>query len=131
MKFYKIEYRYYYWEQDSGIMLVSANSPADAIEKAELQDAYEYSVHEYSSLYKLGSKAYSRYSGAYNALWLDEQGEPAFWGYYNPQNNNYYLASPGHILAKCVWDEHGFLIAAYGDYSYEDVRRILQFGILY
>ena len=131
MKFFKIEYRYYSWEQDSGIMLVTANSPAEAIEKAEIQDAYEYSVHEYTSPYKLGSKSYSRYSGAYNALWLNEQGEPAIWGNYNPQNNNYYLAIPGHILANCIWDEHGFLIEAYGDYSYEDVRRILQFGILY
>ena len=59
MKFYKIEYRYYYWEQDSGVMIISANSPAEAIEKAELQDAYEYSVHEYISPLRMYAVYYS------------------------------------------------------------------------
>ena len=46
MKFFKIEYRLFSWE-DIGVIIVSASSPAEAIEKARLQDAYEYSVSEY------------------------------------------------------------------------------------
>ena len=57
MKFFKIEYRQFSWENIS-IIIVSADNAENAIEKARLHDALEYSVSEYIP-YKLGNKSYS------------------------------------------------------------------------
>ena len=132
MKFFKIEYRLYSWEQDSGSMLVSANSPAEAIEKARMQDAYEYSVNSVSE-YKLGNKSYSPRLGTYNAMWLDEQGEPAYWGSYSPDDGSFYLSTPKDILASGMWIERWdgeYEFEKLGLYSYDEVRRALQLGVL-
>ena len=84
MKFFEIEYRLYSCE-DTGVIVVSANISEEAIEKAGLQDAYEYSIKEYIP-YKLGNKSYSPRLGTYNAMWLDNGGNPAYWGNYNPDD---------------------------------------------
>ena len=131
MKFFKIEYRLFSWE-DIGVIIVSASSPAEAIEKAGLQDAYEYSVSEYIP-YKLGNRNYSPRLGTYNAMWLDEQGEPAYWGNYSPDDGSYYLATPKGTLASGMWIERWdseYEFEKLGLYSYDEVRRALQLGVL-
>ena len=130
MKFFQIKYRLFSRE-DIGVIVVSADSPAEAIEKARLQDAYEYSVSEYIP-YNLGNKSYSPRLGTYNAMWLDEQGEPAYWGNYNPDDGSYYLATPKGILASGVWIErwdNDYEFEKLGSYSYDEVRRALQLGV--
>ena len=130
MKFFKIEYRLFSWE-DIGIAVVSANSPAEAIEKARLQDAYEYSVSEYIP-YKLGNKSYSPRLGTYNAMWLNEHGEPAYWGNYSPDDGSYYLSTPKGTLASGMWIERwdgDYEFEKLGLYSYDEVRRALQLGV--
>ena len=129
MKFFEIEYSLFSWE-DIGTIVVSANSPAEAIEKAGLQDAYEYSVSEYIP-YK-GNKSYSPRLGTYNAMWLDEQGNPAYWGNYNPDDGSYYLSTPNGTLASGVWIERwdrDYEFEKLGSYSYDEVRRALQLGV--
>ena len=131
MKFFKIEYRLFSWE-DIGVIIVSASSPAEAIEKAGLQNAYEYSVSEYIP-YKLGNRNYSPRLGTYNAMWLDEQGNPAYWGYYNPLDGSFYLSTPECILASGMWIERwdsDYEFEKLGPYSYDEVRRALQLGVL-
>ena len=131
MKFFEIKYRLFSWE-DIGVIIVSADSPAEAIEKAGLQDAYEYSVSEYIP-YKLGNRNYSPRLGTYNAMWLDEQGKPAYWGNYNPLDGSFYLSTPECILASGMWIERwdgDYEFEAIGTYSYDEVRRALQLGVL-
>ena len=131
MKFFKIEYRLFSCE-DIGVIIVSADSPAEAIEKAGLQDAYAYSVKEYIP-YKLGNRNYSPRLGTYNAMWLDEQGEPAYWGNYSPDDGSYYLATPKGTLASGMWIERWggeYEFEKLGPYSYDEVRRALQLGVL-
>lgn len=102
---------------------------AEAIEKAGMQDAYEYSVSEY----KLGNKSYSPRLGTYNAMWLDEQGEPAYWGNYSPDDGSYYLSTPKGTLASGMWIERWdgeYEFEKTGLYSYDEVRRALQLGVL-
>ena len=130
MKFFKIEYRQFSWE-NIGVIVVSANNAENAIEKARLQDAYEYSVKEYIP-YKLGNKSYSPRLGTYNAMWLDEQGEPAYWGNYNPDDGSYYLSTPKGTLASGMWIERwdgDYEFEKLGLYSYDEVRRALQLGV--
>ena len=130
MKFFKIEYRLFSWE-DIVVIIVSASSPAVAIEKAGLQDAYEYSVSEYIP-YKLGNRNYSPRLGTYNAMWLDEQGKPAYWGSYNPLDGSYYLSTPKGTLASGMWIERrdgDYEFEKLGLYSYDEVRRALQLGV--
>ena len=84
-------------------------------------------------LYNLGNKSYSRRLGTYNAMWLNEQGEAAFWGSYNPDDGSYFLAVPGGLLATGMWIEQwdgDYEYEVIGTYSFDDVRRVLQFGIL-
>ena len=130
MKFFKIEYRQFSWE-DIGVIVVSADNAENAIEKAGLQDAYEYSIKEYIP-YKLGNKSYSPRLGTYNAMWLDKQGEPAYWGNYNSDDGSYYLSTPNCILASGMWIEcwdGDYEFEKLGSYSYDDVRRALQLGV--
>ena len=130
MKFFEIEYRLYSWE-DTGVIVVSANSPAEAIEKARLQDAYQYSVSEYTP-YKLGNRNYSPRLGTYNAMWLDEQGKPAYWGNYNTLDGSFYLSTPKGTLASGIWIERwdgDYEFEKLGLYSYDEVRRALQLGV--
>ena len=80
-------------------------------------------------LYKLGNKSYSRRHGTYNAMWLDEQGKPAYWGSYNPDDNSYYLATPAGTLASGMWLEDGdYIFQSCGTFSFGEVRRALQLG---
>ena len=131
MKFFKIEYRQFSWE-NIGVIIVSASSPAEAIEKAGLQDAYEYSASEYIP-YKLGNKSYSPRLGTYNAMWLDNKGNPAYWGNYNPDDGSFYLSTPKGTLASGMWIERcdgDYEFEKLGPYSYDEVRRALQLGVL-
>ena len=80
----------------------------------------------------LGSRSYSRRLGTYNAMWLDEQGKPAFWGSYNPDNGSFYLSTPDGVLASGMWVRRGdgnYEFEPLGTYSFNEVRRILQLGI--
>ena len=93
--------------------IVSANSPAN-------------------TAYKLGEKAYSRRHGTYNAMWLDSEGSPAYWGSYNPDDGSFYLSTPDGTLANGMWIEQGdgdYVFHSCGTYSFDDVRRALQLGV--
>ena len=82
--------------------------------------------------YDLGNKSYSRRHGTYNALWLDNDGKPAFWGSYNPDDGSFYLSTPAGTLASGMWLENGYgdyEFQSCGTYSLDDVRRALQLGI--
>ena len=130
MKFFKIEYRLFSWE-DTGVIVVSANSPAEAIEKAGLQDAYEYSVSKYIP-YRLGNRNFSPSLGTYNAMWLNHDGSPAYWGNYNPLDGSFYLSTPRGTLASGVWIERwdgDYEFQSLGTYSFDEVRRALQLGV--
>ena len=131
MKFFKIEYRQFSWE-NIGIIVVSADNAENAIEKAGLQDAYEYSVSEYIP-YRLGNRNYSPRLGTYNAMWLDNKGNPAYWGNYNPDDGSFYLSTPKGTLASGIWIERwdgDYEFEKLGPYSYDEVRRALQLGVL-
>ena len=80
----------------------------------------------------LGNKSYSRRHGTYNAVWLYEQGDAAFWGNYNPDDGSYYLAVPGRVLASGTWIEQwdgNYKFQSCGTYSFDDVRRVIQLGV--
>ena len=84
-------------------------------------------------IYNYKNKSYSRKLGTYNAMWLDEQGKPAFWGSYNPDDGSFYLSTPGGVLASGMWIENGdgdYEFQPLGTYSYNEVRRALQLGVL-
>ena len=81
--------------------------------------------------YKLNNKAYSRKLGTYNAMWLNKDGSPAYWGSYNTDDGSYYLAVPGRVLASGMWLENSegdYEFQAQGCYHYDDVRRAIQLG---
>ena len=131
MKYFKIEYRLFSWDNNS-IIVVSADSPAEAIKKAGLQNACECSISEYAP-YKLGNKTYTRRYGTYNAVWLDEQGNAVYWGSYNPDDGSFYIAVPGNTLASGRWIERGdgdYEFQCHGTYSFNEVRRAIQLGVL-
>ena len=130
MEVFKIEYRLF--PNEYNVIVVSANSPEEAVKKANIQDAYMYHIRKYIP-YKLGNKSYSRRLGTYNAMWLDVQGKPAYWGSYNPDDGSFYLSTPDGTLASGMWIErwdnnHEF--EKLGPYSYDEVRRALQLGVL-
>ena len=130
MKFFKIKYRRFSYDNTS-VIVVSADSPAEAIKKAGLQDAHECNVSEYVP-YKLGEKSYNRHYGTYNAVWLDNEGNPAYWGNYSP-DGSYYLSTPDGTLAVGTWVEFldgGYEYQCHGTYSFNDIRRALQLGVL-
>ena len=82
--------------------------------------------------YKLNNKSYSHKQGTYNALWLDSDGKPAFWGSYNPYDGSFYLSTPGGVLANGMWVERwdgDYEFQSCGTYSFDDVRRALQLGV--
>lgn len=131
MKFFKIEYRLFSYE-DIGVIVVSANSPAEAIEKAGLQGAYEYSVSKYIP-YNLGNRNYNRKLNTYNAMWLDTDGKPAIWGSYNPTDGSYYLRSRYGTMASGSWVQDwddNWEFESMCSYSYDEVRRALQLGVI-
>ena len=79
----------------------------------------------------LNNKSYSKRKGTYNAMWLDEQGKPAFWGNYNPDNGSFYLSTPEGAIASGAWIEGwdgDYDFQHQGSYGYEYVRRALQLG---
>ena len=83
--------------------------------------------------YKLGNKSYSHKRATYNAMWLDSDGRPACWGSYSPFDGSYYLSTPAGTLSSGMWLEDGdgdYMFQSQGCYSYADVRRALQLGIL-
>ena len=131
MKFFKIEYRQFSWE-NIGVIVVSANNAENAIEKARLQDALEYSVSEYVP-YKLGNRSYNRKLNTYNAMWLSTDGKPAIWGSYNPTDGSYYLRSQYGTMASGIWVQDwddNWEFESMGSYSYDEVRRALQLGVI-
>ena len=78
-----------------------------------------------------GNRTYSRKKGTYSAVWLYSNGQPAFWGSYNPDDGSYYLAVPGRTLASGMWLENGngeYEFQDQGCYHYDDVRRAIQLG---
>ena len=80
----------------------------------------------------LGNKSYSRRHGLYSAVWLDDHGNPAFWGSYNPDDGSFYLSTPDSTLASGMWLEHGdgdYEFQHQGCYHYDDVRKAVQLGI--
>ena len=83
--------------------------------------------------YRLYNKSYSRRLGTYNAMWLDDQGKPAYWGSYNPDDGSYYLSTPAGTLASGMWLEQGngdYTFQVQGCYHYDDVRKSIQLGVL-
>lgn len=130
MNVFKIEYRLF--PDEYVVVIVTANSAEEAIEKAGIQDAYMYHISKYLP-YRLANKTYSRRHGTYNALWLDSEGNAAFWGSYNPDDGSFYLAKPGCTLASGMWVESwdgDFKFQHQGNYDYEYVRRAIQLGAL-
>ena len=80
----------------------------------------------------LGNKSYSTAKGTYNAMWLHSDGKPAFWGYYNPFDGSYYLATAEGTIASGMWLEDGdcnCIFQSQGCYYYEDIRKAIQLGI--
>ena len=129
MNVFKIKYRFFHDEYI--VVIVTANSMEEAIEKADIQNAYMYHISKYLP-YKLGNKSYSRRLGTYNAMWLDEQGNPAFWGSYNTEDGSFYLATPDGTLASGMWLEQGngdYMFQTCGTYSFDEVRRAIQLGV--
>ena len=83
--------------------------------------------------FQLSNKSFSRRKGTFNAMWLNEQGKPAFWGSYNPDDGSYYLATPDGTLASGMWLEDGdgeYEFQSCGTYSFDEVRRAIQLGVL-
>ena len=81
----------------------------------------------------LGNKTYSHKKGTYNAMWLHSDGKPAFWGSYNPDDGSFYLSTPDGTLASGMWVEQGggdYIFQSCGTYSYNEIRRALQLGVL-
>ena len=82
--------------------------------------------------FQLSNKSYSLKKGTYNAMWLDSDGSPAFWGSYSPFDGSYYLSTPAGVLASGMWLENGdgeYEFQYCGTYSFNEVRRALQLGI--
>ena len=82
--------------------------------------------------FQLSNKSYSHKKGTYNAMWLNSDGKPAFWGSYNPFDGSYYLSTPAGTLASGMWMEDwdgDFVFRAQGCYKYADVRKAIQLGI--
>ena len=81
--------------------------------------------------FQLSNKSYSRRLGTYNAMWLDSDGSPAFWGSYSPFNGSFYLSTPDGTLASGMWVEcwdGDYEFQVQGCYTYNEVRRALHIG---
>ena len=84
-------------------------------------------------LYKLNNKSYSHKMSTYNAMWLDSDGNPAYWGSYNPYDGSFYLATPAGTLASGMWLENwdgDYTFHSQGCYNYDYVRKAIQLGVL-
>ena len=82
--------------------------------------------------YKLNNKSYSRKHGTYNAMWLNKDGSPAYWGSYNPGDGSFYLSTPAGTLASGIWMQKydgDYDFQSCGTYSFDEVRRAIQLGI--
>ena len=80
---------------------------------------------------QLNNKSYSHKKGTYNGMWLDNNGSPAFWGSYNPDDRSYYLATADGTIASGMWleDAEGdYVFQMQGCYTYEEVRKTIQLG---
>ena len=80
----------------------------------------------------VGNKSYSRRLGTYNAMWLDNNDRPAFWGSYNPDDGSFYLSTPEGTLTSGMWLENwdgDYEFQHQGNYGYDDVRKAIQLGI--
>ena len=128
MKICTIEYRMRKDDLFMRSMHVHNISPEKAIKMAGIQNAYEYSVTEFTHPYKLGRRYYSSKIGTYNAMWLTQDGKTAYWGSYCPKDGSYRLYYGNTIIASGTWYDGRF--ETYGYYSYDDVRKAVQFGIV-
>ena len=126
MKLFKIKYRHFAWSNTECI-IIFADSAKNAVTTARLQDVHEYSVKEYVNTYNLESRYYSRQLDRYNARWLDAHGNLAYWGYYC-NDGSYYLSYGNTFVASGTWVNGDF--EKIGCYSYNDVRRVLLFGVV-
>ena len=82
--------------------------------------------------FQLSNKSYSHKKGTYNAMWLNSDGKPAFWGSYNPFDGSYYLSTPAGTLASGMWMQKydgDYDFQSCGTYSFDEVRRAIQLGI--
>ena len=103
-------------------------SPEEAIKIAGVQNAYEYSVTEFTHPYKQGSRYYSPASGTYNATWLTQEGRTAYHGNYCPEDGSYCLYYGNTCISEGKWNDDRF--KTFGDYSYNEVRKAIQFGLV-
>ena len=81
--------------------------------------------------FQLSNKSYYHKKGTYNAMWLDNNGSPALWGSYNPEDGSYYLATAEGPIASGMWLENGdgdYEFQVQGCYTYAEVRRALHLG---
>ena len=128
MKITTIDYRLRKGDSFMHSIRIHFISPEKAIKMAGLQDAYEYSVTEFNHPYKLGNKYYSPASGTYNAVWLTQEGRTAYQGNYCPDDGSYCLYYGNTCIAEGKWNDDNF--ETYGDYSYNEVRKAIQRGLV-
>ena len=128
MNITKIDYRLHKDDRVMYSIHVHIISPEKAIKMAGVQDAYEYSVTKFNHPYKQGNKYYSPASGTYNAVWLTQEGRTAYHGNYCPEDGSYCLYYNNTLLAEGKWDDDRF--ETFGDYSYNNVRKAIQFGFV-
>ena len=86
------------------------------------------SVTEFKHPYKLGRRSYNRKLNTYDAMWLTQEGRPAYWGSYCPDNGSYCLYYDNKRIAVGTW--YGNKFETFGHYNYADVRRAIQFGLV-
>lgn len=128
MKICTIEYRLRKSDRFMRSIRVHIISQEKAIKMARIQNAYEYSVTEFAHPLKLGYRYYSPKLGTYNALWLTQEGKPAYWGSYNPDDGSYCLYYDNTRLALGTWYAGRF--ETYGHYGYNEVRKAIQRGFV-
>ena len=128
MKVTTIVYRRHKDDRFMHFIRVHSISPEKAIKIAGVQDAYEYSVTEFTHPYKLGNKYYSHKLGTYNAVWLTQEGRTAYQGSYCPDDGSYCLYYGNTCIAEGKWNDDRF--ETYGHYSYNDVRKAIQRGLV-
>ena len=127
MKICIIDYRLRKDDSFMHSIRVHSISPEKAIKIAGAQDACEYSVTEFTHPYKQVNKYYSPASGTYNAMWVTQEGAPAYHGNYCPNDGSYCLYYGNTLLAAGKWsDDNRF--ETFG-YSYDEVRKALQLGM--
>ena len=126
--FCTIDYRLHKDDRFMHSIRVHFISHEKAIKMAGVQDAYEYSVTEFNHPYKLGNKYYAHASGTYNAIWLTQEGRTAYQGNYCPEDGSYCLYYGNTCIAEGKWNNDRF--ETFGDYNYDKVRKVIQFGLV-